>query len=112
MLKKMVMILALVALVVSAGTVPAAGNYKITLMQPSVVKGTVLKAGDYKLSLGDAKVTITPSNGKDPLEVPVKVESVEKKFADTMVGSYTENGKNIITEIRLGGTTTKLIFNQ
>jgi len=112
MFRKLVLVFAILALVASAGTVPAGTHYKITLLQPSVVKGTVLKAGDYKLSLGDAKVTITPTNGKNPLEVPVKVESVETKFADTVIGYASENGKSVISEIRLGGTKTKLVFNQ
>jgi hypothetical protein len=112
MFRKLVLGFAILALVASAGTVPAGTNYKITLLQPSVVKGTVLKAGDYKLSLGDAKVTITPTNGKNPLEVPVKIESVEKKFADTVIGYSAQDGKSVISEIRLGGTKTRLVFNQ
>ena len=108
MLRKFVLIFAILAVVVAtAGT-----TYRITLLQPSVVKGTLLKAGDYKLNLGDSKVTITPSNGKNPVEVPVKVETVDKKFADTVIGYAAENGKTVVTEIRLGGTKTKLVFAQ
>lgn len=110
MLTKLVLVFAVLALVVSAGTVPAGGVYRITLAQPSVVKDTTLKAGDYKLNLGDAKVTITASNGKNPVEVPVKIETVEKKFGDTVIGYATENGKSVISEIRLGGTKTRLVF--
>jgi hypothetical protein len=110
MLKKLVLVLAVLALVASAGTVPTGSVYRITLVQPSVVKDTVLKAGDYKINLGDSKVTIIPSNGKNPLEVPVKVESVEKKYSDTVIGYSTASGKSVITEIRLGGTKTRLVF--
>jgi hypothetical protein len=109
-IKKVVMVLAILALVASAGTVPA-GHYRFTLDRPAIVKGTVLKAGDYRLALGDAKVVITDSYGHKPIEVPVKIESVEKKFGETVIGYNTENGKDSIREIRLGGTTTKVVFN-
>ena len=111
MIKKIVMVLAILALVATAGTIPAGGRYKITLDQPSVVKGTLLKAGDYRITLGDAKVIITNDSGKKPIEVPAKLESVEKKFSDTVVGYVTENGKQTLTEIRLGGTTIKVVFD-
>ena len=99
MIKKIVMVLAILALGATAGTIPAGGRYKITLDQPSVVKGTLLKAGDYRITLGDAKVIITNDSGKKPIEVPAKLESVEKKFSDTVVGYVTENGKQTLTEI-------------
>ena len=111
MIKKLVLILAIVALVASAGTVPSGPHYRITLTQTSVVQGTELKAGDYQLSLENAKVTITTETGKNPVEVAVKVETETKKFDTTMVRFNTANGKAVISEIRLGGTKTRLVFN-
>jgi hypothetical protein len=111
MLKKIALMLAVVALVAIAGTVPSVGHYSITLVQASSVQGTVLKAGDYRLRLADSKVTITSETGKNLVEVPVKVETEEKKFDRTMVQIDNSNGKPAISEIRLGGTKTKLIFN-
>jgi len=110
MIQKIVLILAVLALVASAGTIPAHGIYKFSLDRPSVVKGTVLTPGEYKISLGDAKVTITTNKGKVALETAAKIESAPKKYADTVVGFDSENGKPQITEIRLGGTTTKVVF--
>jgi hypothetical protein len=112
MFTKLVLVFALLALVVaSAGTVPSAGpTYKITLLQPSVVKGTELKAGEYKLNVGPEKVTI--SNNKQSVEVPVKIENVEKKFDNTAIRYVEEGGKANISEIRVGGTKTRLVFNQ
>jgi len=112
MIKKIVLMLALLALVASAGTVPVGGHFRITLDRPAVVKGTVLKAGDYKLTLGAEKITIVSDNGKVQVEAPVKVESVEKKFSDTVIGYSSENGKDSIYEIRVGGTTTKVVFQR
>jgi hypothetical protein len=111
MLKRFVVAFAILALALaSAGTVPAPGSsYKVTLMQPSVVKGNELKAGEYRLNLGVEKVTIV--NGKLSIEVPVTVESVDKKFETTAIRYTDQNGKASISEIRLGGTKTKLVFN-
>ncbi|HTS25496.1 MAG TPA: hypothetical protein VMH81_06460 [Bryobacteraceae bacterium] len=102
MLKKVVLSLAILSFAASAAT------YKVTLSQPAVVKGQELKPGEYKLNLEDTKVTIV--NGKQSLEVPVKVESVDQKFDSTSV-RYVGTEKPKITEIRLGGTKTKIIFN-
>jgi hypothetical protein len=110
MIQKLAVVLAILALVASAGTVPVGNTYRITLVQPSVVKDTVLKPGDYKVNIGDSKVTITPANGKSPVEAAVKIETVEKKFSDTVIGYTADNGKSIITEIRFGGTTTRVLF--
>jgi predicted secreted protein len=111
MFKKLILTLAIVALTLSfAGTVPGVGgNYKITLLQPSVVKGKELKAGEYRLNLAADKVTIV--SGKQSVEVPVKVETAEQKFDTTAIRYTDEGGKPSISEIRLGGTRTKLVFN-
>ena len=114
MFKKLVFILAivtLVALVASAGTVPSGSRYRITLSQNSVLQGTELKAGDYRISIADSKIMVTGENGKNPVEIPVKVETQDQKFESTVVRYDTSTGKAVISEIRLGGTKTKLIFN-
>src|SRR5689334_195583 len=111
MFSKFLAAFAILALVVaSAGTVPAPGsNYRITLSQPSVVKGTDLKAGEYRLSINADKATL--SAGKVNVEAPVKVETADEKYRTTAVRYTTENGKAVISEIRIGGTKTRLIFN-
>ena len=104
MFKKFVLAFAILALAVAS-----AETYKITLVNPAVVKGTELKAGDYRLTLENSKVTIV--GGKQSVEVPVKVENVDQKFDSTAIRYTAEGGKSTISEIRLGGTKTKLIFN-
>jgi len=111
MLKKLLLILAVVALVASAGTVPSSPKYKFNISQNSILKGQELKAGDYHVTIADSKAIITTQNGKNPVEVPVKVETQDKKFDVTMVRCNTENGKFVIAEIRIGGTNTRLVFN-
>ena len=103
MLKKFVLTFAILALAVAS-----AATYRVTLVQPSVVKGNELKAGEYRLNVQNDKVTIV--NGKQSVEVPVKIENVEQKYDSTAVRYTDQGGKATISEIRLGGTKTKLVF--
>jgi hypothetical protein len=87
----------------------AASSYHFSLFQPSVVAGKELKPGDYKVELNGDKAIIKA--GKQSIEAAVKVESGTEKFSETSVRFNTANGKMTVQEIRLGGTTTKLVFN-
>jgi hypothetical protein len=105
MFKKFVLAFAILALAAAfAGTVPSVHSYRITLAQPAVVNGTDLKAGEYRLNVDTSKITLVL--GKQTVEVPAKVETVEKKYDDTAI-RYT--GKTI-AEIRLGGTKTRIVL--
>lgn len=90
-------------------TVAGADTFRVTLLQPSVVSGQELKPGEYKLDVTDSKVVI--SKGKTTVEAAVKVEKVDSKFKSTSVRYANGDGKMTVQEIRLGGTTTKLVFN-
>ena len=73
-----------------------------------MLNGKQLKAGDYRFNVENSKVTIV--RGKESVEVAVKVESSDSKFDNTAV-RYTGTGDKVtITEIRIGGTKTKLLF--
>ena len=106
MFKKIVLAFAILSLAAAS----AATSYKITLSQASVLKGNQLKAGDYRLNVEESKVTIV--NGKDSVQVPVQVENNSQKFDTTAIRYSEEGGKLNISEIRIGGTKTKLIFNR
>jgi hypothetical protein len=113
MVKKVILSFVILALATAvAGTAPGTVSYKIKLAQPSVLQGTELKAGEYKVVVAGDKATITDVNGKQTADVPVKVESADKKFDNTMIRYNTEGGKQVISEIRVGGTKTRLVFNQ
>ena len=103
MLKKFVLVFAVLALAVAS-----AATYKVTIFQPSVVKGNELKAGDYRLNVQNDKVTMV--NGKQSVEIPVKIETVAQTYDSTAVRYSDQGGKTTISEIRLGGTKTKLVF--
>jgi len=87
----------------------SAATYRVSFVEPSVVKGKELKAGDYQLNVKENSVVIV--QGKKQVEVPAKVENTNQKYNRTRV-LYNENkGKFSIQEIELGGTTTKLTFD-
>jgi hypothetical protein len=102
-MKRLVLSLAIAAL-----AVVAAETYKIKLYQDAVIGQAELQSGEYKLQVGDGKVVIT--SGKQSVESLVKVETADNKFPTTTVRFQSGDGKNRITEIRLGGTKTRLVF--
>jgi hypothetical protein len=87
----------------------AASSYHFSLFEPSYFAGKELKPGDYKVQLNGDKATI--KIGKEVLEAPVKVENGTEKFDQTSVQYASDGGKMTVREIRLGGTKTKLVFN-
>jgi hypothetical protein len=105
MLKRFVLAFAILGLAVAS-----AESYRVTLSQPSTVKGKQLKAGEYRLNVENSKLTMV--KGRESVEVPVTVQNVETKFDNTAI-RYTGTGDKVsITEIRLGGTKTKLVFEE
>ena len=99
----------LVLLFTVALLVASAASYNVTLFQPSVIAGKELKAGDYKLTVDGDKAIL--AMGKQKVEAPAKIETAETKFSSTSVRYSNEGGKMKVTEIRLGGTNQKLVFN-
>lgn len=91
-------------------SVASAATYKVSFVEPAVVKGKTLKTGDYQLNVKENSVVIEKS-GKLQVEVPAKVENMYKKYERTRVLYHENNGKFSIQEIELGGTTTKLTFD-
>ena len=90
------------------GVAYAASSYHVTLYKPTTINGTQLKAGDVKLELEGDKVVI--KQGKTSVESSVTVQNGSQKFGLTTVGYAGDSANNQVQEIRLGGTTTKLLF--
>ena len=83
----------------------AAEKHTVQFYSPTVIGGQELKAGEYKLVLDGNKLTI--KDGKRVIETDVKVESEGTKYNTT--GVRYVGGKQA-SEIRFGGTTTKLVL--
>jgi hypothetical protein len=108
MLTKFVVAFSVLALLAAfAGTVPAVAH--VTFFKTAVLSGTTLQAGEYRLLIGDAKVTF--SAGKKSFDIPAKIENSPKKFDNTEVLYDGGTSQNVVREISLGGTKTRLVFN-
>src|ERR1700687_2519868 len=88
----------------------AASSYHVTLYKSTTVNGTELKAGDYKLEIQGNKAVF--KQGRTTAEATVRVENGTQKFLSTSVGYEGESAANQIQEIRIGGTSVKLLFEQ
>jgi hypothetical protein len=104
-MKKILLSFATLALAVAS----AAQTHRVTLFQPSMVNGTELKPGEYKVTVDGNKATL--SSGKTSVSADVKTETADSKFSSTTVRYSNGDGKYTVQEIRLGGTTTKVVFN-
>jgi hypothetical protein len=103
-MKKLFLSFATAALVVAS----AASSHTFRVYRPATVGGSELKVGEYKIDVKDNIAVIR--QGRTSVEAPVKVETVPEKIASTSIRYETADGKLRIQEIRLGGTTTKLVF--
>jgi hypothetical protein len=82
----------------------ASSNYNVTLYGPANVNGTSLQAGEVKVQLQGDKAIL--KQGKTSVEAPVHVETKPNKF----VSSSVDTSDGAIREIRIGGTSTVLVF--
>ena len=105
-MKKFVFAFAVLAL----ATVSAADRYTVELGSQAEINGHVLKPGTYKLELtGDHAIL---KSGKTTFETVARVENESKKFSETSVRYATGDNSSKIEEIRIGGTTIKVLFNK
>jgi hypothetical protein len=87
-----------------------AADYSLHINNKATVGGKELNAGDYRLEIAGDKAMI--HGKKDTVEASVKVEEGAQKYGGTTVQySMSPAGKYRIDEIHLGGTRTKLVFN-
>jgi hypothetical protein len=87
----------------------AASSYRFSIFEPSFLAGQQLKPGDYKIELNGDKAMIKV--GKQSVQTAVKVENGTEKFSETSVRYATADGKMTVTEIRVGGTHTRIVFS-
>lgn len=83
----------------------AAGSNRVDFNQPAWVGNTELKPGSYKVDVQGGTAVFT--NGKTVVKAPVTVEKTDHTVSMTEVETTTGSK---ITEIRLAGTNTRLIF--
>lgn len=87
----------------------SAADYRVTLYEKSVLGGTELAPGEYKVEINGDMAKIYSK--KQSVEAHVKMESNGEKYNTTSVRYANGDGKYRVQEIRLGGTNTKLTFD-
>ena len=85
-------------------------SYSIDLHEPLLLGTPALAPGEYHDNVVDQKAVL--GNGKAYCEAPVKVESGDCRYGATSVVFTNGDGKMHIQEIHIGGTKTKLVFNE
>ncbi|MCU1336442.1 MAG: hypothetical protein JWO19_2023 [Bryobacterales bacterium] len=88
--------------------VAQAGDRRLTLFEQATVAGTKLAPGDYKVQVDGDKVKIYST--KQSVETTAKVETNGEKYSNTSVVYDNRDGRYRVTEIWLGGTSTKLVL--
>lgn len=91
-------------------TASADESYRLTLSGASKIGKAELRSGDYKLVVDAGKIVLTEVKTGESVEIQAKVENVDKKFATTEVHSKQVDGVSLISEIRVGGSKTKIAF--
>ena len=87
----------------------AANNrYTVQISSPSEVGGQVIKPGSYTVEMKDNRAVL--KSGKEVIEVNARVENQDKKYSDTSIRYTGDEANKKIDEIRIGGTTTKIVF--
>jgi len=98
------------ALTLSSLTLAYAKTYEISLSGPTKVGTLNLKPGQYRLKVDGANATFTEVETSKQFTTAVKVNTADKKFEDTRVDADKNNGTDVVKDIELGGTKTKLEF--
>jgi hypothetical protein len=92
---------------VALAAASAASSYNVTFYQPVTINGAEIKAGDYTLELKDDNMAVI-KQGETVTEAPVKVKNDSQTYASNMV----RLNRHRVEEIRLVGTTKRLVFEK
>jgi hypothetical protein len=108
--RKLLLVLATTAfgVTLATGSASAASKYNVSFDRPAVIGGVELKPGDYRLTIDGEKVTI--ASKQQTAEADVAMHTEQRKFSSTVVRYELGDGKNSVTQIRLGGTNQVLEF--
>ena len=109
---KTMFVLLSAALFVLIGQARADKSYPVRVTETAKAGSVQLKAGDYHLVIDNSKVRFREVGSGKEFEVDAKIdESAAEKFESTAIHSQRLEGVILITEIRLGGTKTRVAFN-
>jgi hypothetical protein len=99
-----------VCLLASSASADDPQTYKINLPNQSKIGASEFQQGEYKLVVDAPKVQLMNARNGKTIDVNAKIETADAKFAHTAVTTKLVDGVRQITEIRVGGSKTRLIF--
>jgi hypothetical protein len=99
-------------LALSCLSIASAKSYELTLSGPTKAGNVQLKPGQYRLKIDGSNAIFTELENDKSFTVPVKVDTTgTKKFDTTRVDATKDNGTDVIQDIELGGSKTKVEFS-
>ena len=98
------------AFAIFGASLAGAKNYEIVLNGPAKVGNLDLKPGKYGLTVDSSKVRFVQAGNGKSMETDGTVVNSQKKYKDTVINTKQIDGANHISEIELGGTSTKIQF--
>jgi hypothetical protein len=98
------------ALAIMTLSVASAKTYDIVLSSATKAGNVQLKAGEYRLTVNGTKAIFTDVNTTKSFTTEVKVENGDTKFGDTRIDTSSDGSSNVIKDIELGGSKTKIDF--
>jgi hypothetical protein len=103
-------LVAIAALAVCTLGVASAKTYDVYLSNQTKAGAIQLKPGDYKLKVEGSNAVFTDTNSLKSYTTPAKIETTERKFDQTRVETTKQGNSDVLQEIDLGGSKTKLEF--
>jgi hypothetical protein len=86
----------------------ASNTFHVQIDETAWIGGTEVQPGEYKVQMQGDKAIL--KMGKTVIEVPAKMETVERKFATSGVVMQTVDHKQKVQEIQIGGTKDRIVF--
>lgn len=87
----------------------APNKYKVDFTSPAWIGTTELKPGSYQVEINGDMATLR-DHKTVVAQAPVKIESALQKNPVTAVEVNNLNNKPVLEEIRVGGTSTNIVF--
>ena len=100
------------ALALASVPFASAKSYDITLSERAKAGDVQLAPGEYKLKVEGSTAVFKDTRTDKSFTAPVKVENAGTKFSETRIESKVEGDMQNIQAIDLGGSSTKLEFEQ
>lgn len=93
-------------------SIASAKSYDIILNDATMAGSTQLQPGEYKLKVEGSQAVFTDVQSSKSWTAPVKVQTADRKFGQTVVETSHQGDMAHIDAIDLAGSNTKLAFGQ